>query len=60
MGAETVGGHIVRSLEKSLARPTEVEKKGKGAVNMDKAADDLMAELDRLVALLGNDKPEDA
>lgn len=47
--AETVSSHITRSLEKEIDRLTEAERKG-GLT--DKDADDLEAELDRLIDLL--------
>ncbi len=57
MGAETIGGHIVRSLETSLDRLREAEKKNKDAV--EKEGDRLMDELDRLTALMGGDAPKE-
>ena len=58
MAAETIGGHMVRSLQQEIDSLLAAEKKGKGA--MLKAADHTLDELDRLIALLGDGKPEDA
>jgi len=52
---ETIGRHIIRSLETSLDRLEKAEKKG----NMDKEADELFAELDLLISLLGGDTKEE-
>jgi hypothetical protein len=52
MTGETLGGHIIRSLEKSKEQLEAATKKGKKEANQ--AADVLEAELDRLLALLQN------
>ena len=50
MTGETLGGHIVRSLEKSLKDMEAADKKGAGAANAE--AEKLEVELDRLLELL--------
>ena len=57
MSAETIGGHIVRSLEQEIDSLLDAQKKGKDA--MDKAADNTLLTLDSLISLLGDDAPED-
>lgn len=54
MGAETIGGHMVRSLEKAHDTFVEAAKTKKGK-ELDKEADKLEAELDRLIALMRGD-----
>lgn len=53
MAAETIGGHIVRSLKAQVYSLLDAEKKDKDT--MIKAANDAEAELDRLIALLSKD-----
>ena len=54
MGAETMGGHIVRSLGKAHDKFAEAAKTKKGD-ELKKDADELEAELDRLIALMRGD-----
>ena len=51
MGAETIGGHIVRSLQREIDSLLAAEKKGADGLN--KAGAHTLDELDRLIALLG-------
>ena len=48
--AETISGHVIRSLTEMRERLTEAEKGGKNAVNEE--AGNIEAELDRLTSLL--------
>ena len=50
MTAETLGGHLIRSLEDIQKTLADAEKKDKAGV--DKAVDKMEAELDRLTDLL--------
>ncbi len=50
MSGETLGGHMIRSLEDIQKTLVEVEKKDKAGVN--KAVDQVEAELERLTDLL--------
>ena len=56
MGAETIGGHMVRSLKAMIDGLADAEKKGKDAV--DKEGDKTLAELDRLIAFVRGEAPE--
>lgn len=51
MSGETIGGHLVKSLGKAHDKFVEAAKTKKGD-EMDKEADDLIAELDRLIDLM--------
>ena len=50
MTAETLGGHIANSLKRQLEKMEKAVERP--PADQDRAADELMAELDRLTALL--------
>ena len=51
MSGETLGGHMIRSLEAATSKIKKAADKGPGEA-LNKEADNLIAELDRLTELL--------